>query len=100
MLVIHYGTAAERDTGAPCVIDYYLTESDIRKEYCDLKKYGIFIKKRSPLPCGIEVDAKYVPDVFYRLGDARKFLDMLIAEKIPPAHFGDAVETYTRALHT
>ena len=97
-----YGTA--ESCGSPentvrTVIEYYLTETDLRREYCDLKKYGIIIKKRTVLKNGgSSLETRHVKDVFYRLSDARRFLDMLIKNKTTPDAFNSAVQKYTENI--
>ncbi len=92
-----YGTvtAKSEDCTPNAVIEYYLTETDIRPEYCDLKKYGIIITKRTiGDPSGTRTETKRVEDVFYRLSDARRFLDMAMEDATPPAMFSAAVKRY------
>lgn len=93
-----YGCAREKVQGKSpyyMILEYYLTEDSIAEQYCDLKRYGIIIKKTSVDMEGIEVsEKKEINDIFFHLSEAEAFIGDLIKNRITPIGFRAVVEDY------
>ena len=93
-----YGRVIEKAGGEidyDLTLEYYLNHESIREEYCDLKRYGITIKKIAEYPNGKCLEeSKTINDMFYRISDAEKFMAMLIRGKVTPACFSEVVKEY------
>lgn len=90
-----YSIKAGEEVDYDMVLEYYLNEEHICKEYSDLKKYGITIKKTEKHPDGRKLEeSKTINDIFYRLEDAITFLDKIIKNSVTPVGFRDVVEEY------
>ena len=77
------------------VIEYYLNEEHMCKEYSDLKKYGITVKKTEKHPDGrVLKESKTIDGIFYRQADVTEFLDKLVRNSVTPVGFRDALEEH------
>ena len=91
---ILYGRAALKST-YEMRIEYYLIPEKISQDYTDLMRYGIKIKMTSYFEGGGKVvEMKQINNIFYRLGDAEEFLQLLIRNKVTPVSLRDVVEDY------
>ncbi len=93
-----YGCAYEKVHGKEpyyMILEYYLTEDSIAEQYCDLKRYGIIIKKTTVDMDGMKTsEKKEINDIFFHLAEAEKFIASLIKNKITPVAFRAVVEDY------
>lgn len=77
------------------VLDYYIIPENISADYCDLKCYGIKIKKTSVYEGrGKTVDIKQINNVFYRLSDTEEFMAYIAEKRTEPCTLREAVEKY------
>ena len=86
-----------RGTQHSITLTYYLLESNISEEYCDLKIYGVLVEKESTAKSGkIIRETKSIPDLFFTKGDAKQFLERIYEQKIMPIDLKYAVKPYVK----
>ena len=84
-----------KDTPNSITLTYYLLESNISEEYCDLKIYGVLVEKISKSKSGRKIrERKSIPDLFFTKRDARKFLERIYEQKIAPIDLKYAIKPY------
>ena len=84
-----------KDTPHSITLTYYLLESNISEEYCDLKIYGVLVEKESTTKNGRKVrERKSIPDLFFTKGDAKQFLERIYEQRIMPIDLKYAVKPY------
>ena len=84
-----------KDTPNSITLTYYLLESNISEEYCDLKMYGVLVEKLSASKSGRKIrEKKSIPDLFFTKAEAVKFLERIYKEKIMPIDLKYAVKPY------
>ena len=84
-----------KETPHSMTLTYYLLESNISEEYCDLKIYGVLVEKESTSKSGRRIrEQKSIPDLFFTKGDARLFLEWIYNQKIMPIDLKYAVKPY------
>jgi len=84
-----------KDTPHNITLTYYLLESNISEEYCDLKIYGVLVEKESTTKNGRKVrERKSIPDLFFTKGDAKQFLERIYEQRIMPIDLKYAVKPY------
>ena len=76
-------------------LTYYLLESNIGEEYCDLKIYGVLVEKESTSKSGRKIlEKKSIPDLFFTKWDAKLFLERIFEQRIMPIDLKYAVKPY------
>jgi hypothetical protein len=76
-------------------LEYYLISEDISEDYCNLKRYGVMIKKIATYPdCSKREEVKKINDIFFRLEDAREFMDIVMQGGVTPIALKDIVENH------
>ena len=84
-----------KNTPHSITLTYYLLESNISEEYCNLKMYGVLVEKESTAKSGRAIrERKSIPDLFFTKGDAIQFLERIYEEKIMPIDLKYAVKPY------
>ena len=84
-----------KDTPGRITLTYYLLESNISEEYCDLKIYGVLVEKESTSKNGrIMKEAKSIPDLFFTKQEARLFLEKICRDRIMPIDLKYSVKPY------
>ena len=84
-----------KDTPGRITLTYYLLESNISEEYCDLKIYGVLVEKESTSKNGRSMkEAKSIPDLFFTKQEARLFLEKICRDRIMPIDLKYAVKPY------
>ena len=76
-------------------LTYYLLTGAVSEEYCDLKVYGVEIKKEvvsEKIKVGVE--RKMVKDLFFKRHDAVEFLNKIIRNKVTPMELKYVIKDY------
>ena len=77
------------------VLEYYIVERSIGEGYCELKSYGIQIKRISMYDGGGKnEESKLINDIFFDRVDAEKFIKMLSDNLVTPASLKDVIDEY------
>lgn len=86
-----------KDTPNGMTLTYYLLESNISEEYCDLKMYGVLVEKEVMGKNGrIMREKKSIPDLFFTKAEAGGFLERIYKERIMPIDLKYAVKPYVK----
>lgn len=84
-----------KDTPGRITLTYYLLESNISEEYCDLKIYGVLVEKESASKHGqIMKEAKSIPNLFFTKREARMFLERICKDRVMPIDLKYTVKPY------
>lgn len=76
-------------------LEYYLISEDISEDYCNLKRYGVMIKKIATYPDQSKrEEVKKINDIFFRLEDAQRFMNFVMKGGVTPIALKDIVENH------
>lgn len=76
-------------------LEYYIVTEPLCAEYSDLLRYGVKIKMIAEFSDGTcDEEAQEIRDIFYRENDAKKFINLLLENKVTPTHLREVVEEY------
>ncbi len=77
------------------VLSYYLIEEEIAVEYCELKSYGVEIRKAAHFAdAHTEKECKRISNLFFNREEAERFLERIAKNKVTPIGLKDVVEDY------
>lgn len=79
----------------PAELEYYLIPENISQMYCDLKSYGVKVKKTIYSEGGGKtVETKQINNVFYRKNEAEEFIRLILRNSVTPVALRDVVDDY------
>ncbi len=77
------------------ILEYYIVERRIGEQYCELKSYGIQIKKISVFPGGRQSEeSKLIGDIFFDETDTENFVCKLVENRVSPAEFKSVLDEF------
>lgn len=77
------------------VLSYYLIEEEIAVEYCELKSYGVEVRKTAHFADEhTEKECKRISNLFFNRSEAEQFLEKIARNKVTPIGLKDVVEDY------
>lgn len=83
------------DNKQKMVLDYYLIEEEVAVEYCELKSYGVEIKKTAHFAGGhTERECKQISNLFFSRRDAECFLEKIVKNTVTPITLKNVIEDY------
>lgn len=78
-----------------CILEYYIVERRIGEQYCELKSYGIQIKKISVFSGGRQSEeSKLIGDIFFDESDTENFVRKLVENKVSPSEFKGVLDEF------
>lgn len=78
------------------VLEYYIVERSIGEQYCELKSYGVQIKKTDMYEDECTEESRLIGDIFFDKKDAENFTAMLADNMVKPAELRDVIENYIK----
>ncbi len=77
------------------LLEYYIVPQYIHEDYCNIRQYGIKVKKTLVKDGGARItETKEISNVFYDEKSARKFAELIMKNKVTPVTLTDVVEDY------
>lgn len=94
-----YGTYIEKagdNIEYDMTIEYYLLEQELVENQKELSRYGVAVKKTAVYPNGEKKSntAEVITDIFCRIEDVKRFLDILITGRVTPMTFREITEEF------
>lgn len=98
---LHKNIIPENPKDDTLSLQYFLLEDTLPLEDCNLKCYGVEIR-RTFLSLGFELsEVKQIPNIFLNKYEATKLLRKLALEEVKPTELSHVLENYiSNALHT